>query len=132
MNKLKASIANKIIHDDLIILELDLNNDVITSIILNSLDTDYLDINQKVYICFKETEVSISKDLNCRLSIRNKLKSIIKKITKGKILTIITLDYKGFEINSIITTKSYHELDLKLDDTVEALIKTNDITLMKI
>lgn len=132
MNKLKATIVNKFIHDELIFLEMSIKDDILTSIVIDCADSYYLNLNQEVYVCFKETEVSIAKDLNGKVSIRNRLKSTIREVLEGNILTKITMNYNSNDIISIITTKSFNELNLKVNDNVEALIKTNDITVMRI
>jgi molybdopterin-binding protein len=80
---------------------------------------------------FKETEVSIGKALSGNLSLRNRLKSKIKTIEKGTVLTKITLDYKGKDIISVITTRSTNKLDLKVGDEVQGLVKANEVIIMK-
>jgi molybdopterin-binding protein len=46
------------------------------------------------------------------------------------VLTRALLDYHGHEIISIITTRSAERLRLAVGDEVEALIKTNEVTLV--
>lgn len=132
MNKLKGLIVKITTQDDLSLVELKVDNNLFTSIIIASSEMDFLDVNKEVFILFKETEVSIAKNLLGGLSIRNRMHSSIKDILKGAILSKIRLDYKGKEIISIITTQSANILQLEVGDIVEALVKTNEITLMKV
>ncbi|MFN8576464.1 MAG: TOBE domain-containing protein [Candidatus Sericytochromatia bacterium] len=130
MNRLDAIIKNIESQDDISLISLKVNENIFSSVVINSNDTNY-SINDRVIILFKETEVSIAKNFSGQISIRNKINSKIKDIKKGKILSKVMLDIKNNFIESIITTKSLNELDLKIDDEVIALIKTNEITIMK-
>ena len=95
-------------------------------------DTDYLRIGELVVLLFKETEVSIGKNLNGLISLRNRFKSKIKEIRGGKLLSSLTLDYHGIDVGSVISTRSTTTMDLKIGETVEWLVKTNEITLSKV
>jgi molybdate transport system regulatory protein len=83
-----------------------------------------------VLVLFQEAEVSLAKQLAGIISLRNRLTSRVKQVDKGGILTRATLDYRGHEIISIITTRSADRLRLAAGDEVEALIKANEVTLM--
>ncbi|MEN3294260.1 MAG: molybdate transport system regulatory protein, partial [Burkholderiales bacterium] len=52
-------------------------------------------------------------------------------IERGQLLTKVTLDTDGHIIESIITTRSSHALALAVGDTVEGLVKSNEMTLMQ-
>ena len=83
-----------------------------------------------VLVLFQETEVSLAKDLAGLISLRNRLLSRVKQLDKGAVLTRALLDYHGYEIISIITTRSAERLGLAVGDEVEALIKANEVTLV--
>jgi molybdate transport system regulatory protein len=91
----------------------------------------YLQMGNKVFLIFKETEMSIAKHISGGLSIRNRFHSIIRAIEPGKILSKITLDFKGQILHAIITTRSLHSLHLQVGDQVEGLVKTNEISIME-
>ncbi|MFN8673011.1 MAG: TOBE domain-containing protein [Candidatus Sericytochromatia bacterium] len=131
MNKLEGIIKNILVQDELSLIEVQVNNDLFTAILINSKEDNLL-INQKVSLVFKETEVSLAKNLIGSISIRNRIKVKILSITKGKLLSKILLSYNDTKLISIITTKATNELELKINDEIEALIKTNEITIMKI
>jgi molybdopterin-binding protein len=46
------------------------------------------------------------------------------------LLTLVTLAFNDHHIGSIITTRSCDALALAVGDAVEALVKTNEMTLM--
>ncbi len=132
MNKLKGKITNIETSKHISIVDIDVEGDLFSSIVIETPETaDYLKIGNEIFILFKETEVSIGKGLSGKLSLRNKLKTKIKTIEKGIVLTQIALDYKGKDIISVITTRSTNNLDLKVGDEVQGLVKTNEVTIMK-
>lgn len=132
MNKLQGKIMNIESSEHISIVDIDVEGDLFSSIIIETPETaDYLRIGNEVFMLFKETEVSIGKDLSGNLSLRNRLKSKIKTIEKGIVLTKIILDYKGKDIISVITTRSTNKLDLKVGDEVQGLIKANEVIIMK-
>jgi molybdate transport system regulatory protein len=83
-----------------------------------------------VTLLFKETEVSLAKNLSGLISMRNRIPGIVTAIERGRILTKVTLDAAGHNIESVITTRSSHLLELAVGDTVEGLVKANEMTLM--
>ncbi len=130
MNKLKGKIVRLESSDVMSIVEVDVKVDIFSAIVLETPQSaDYLKIGREVSLLFKETEVSIAKNLSGLISLRNRFKAMIKKLEQEKILMKIILDYQGVEIISIISTGSAQRLDLKQDDEVEWLVKTNEISL---
>lgn len=132
MNKLKGKIMNIESSEHISIVDIEVEGDLFSSVIIETPETaDYLRFGEEVFMLFKETEVSIGKALSGNLSLRNRLKSKIKTIEKGTVLTKITLDYKGKDIISVITTRSTNKLDLKVGDEVQGLVKANEVIIMK-
>jgi len=82
-----------------------------------------------VTLLFKETEVSIGKNLSGLISLRNRFKGEIRRIEKSDILSKVFINYKGKEIVSIISTRSTQKLGLIDGDLVEWLVKTNEVSL---
>lgn len=86
-------------------------------------------VGENVNVIFKETELSLAKNLAGLLSLRNRLPLTVMDISSGKILTEIALDFSGQMINSIITTRSMQILQLTIGDQIEGLIKANEVVL---
>ena len=132
MNKLKGKIINIESSEHISIVDIEVEGDLFSSTIIETPETaDYLRIGNEVFMLFKETEVSIGKALSGNLSLRNRLKAKIKNIERGTVLSEIVLDYKGKDIISIITTRSTNNLDLKVGDEVQGLVKANEVIIMK-
>jgi molybdopterin-binding protein len=130
VNKLKGTIVGVQSSPEISMVEVDVSGDVFSAIVLeNPASATYLKIGSKVEIVFKETEVSIAKNLSGLISIRNRFEATIKRVEKHEILTTIVLVYKMGEISSIISTKSVKRLDLKEGDQIEWLVKTNEVSL---
>ena len=59
------------------------------------------------------------------------MKCLVQHIERGELLSKISLKFKGYMVTSAITTRSVELLDLKIGDEVEALVKANEVSLMR-
>jgi molybdate transport system regulatory protein len=91
----------------------------------------WLQSGNTIDLVFKETEVSLAKNLTGIISLRNRMKCIVKSIDRGVLLSKITMNFLNHTIASAITTRSLDALHLKIGDEIEALVKSNEISLMK-
>ncbi|HJW54764.1 MAG TPA: TOBE domain-containing protein [Burkholderiaceae bacterium] len=87
-------------------------------------------VGMPVRLLFKETEVSLAKQLSGLISMRNRIPAVITAIERGRLLAKIGLDANGHAISAIITTGSSHLLQLAIGDEVEGLVKANEMTVM--
>jgi molybdate transport system regulatory protein len=130
MNTLNGNITAIQSHEGISLVKVKSNDTIFTSIVLDTPETaSYLKIDHSVKIIFKETEVIISKDFAPNISIQNQLNCTIESIKKGILLSQINLTFGVTIIESIITTNACEQLLLNKNDTVLALIKTNEISL---
>ena len=128
MNRLKGKIEAISSHDELMLLEINTLDTKMKAIIIGQVnDYPYLNIGCDVMVLFKETEVVISKGKELKISLQNNLTCTITSIEKGELLSQVHLNFKDISLSSIITTKSVERLNLKPQDTVAALIKTNEL-----
>ncbi len=65
------------------------------------------------------------------LSARNQLRGRIKQVKLGTIMAHVVIQVGENEIESIITRQSAEELNLKVDDTVMAVIKSTEVMIQK-
>ena len=130
MNKLTGKIVLVESSSHMSMVDIDVSGDVFSSIVLETpASASYLKQGGSVTLLFKETEVSIAKNLSGQISLRNRFKATIKRIEKSDILTKVVLNYKAQEIISIISTRSSQKLRLADGDGVEWLVKTNEVSL---
>ncbi|MBP1617124.1 MAG: hypothetical protein H6Q14_951 [Bacteroidetes bacterium] len=133
MNKIKGVITGVESSSNISLATIQANGKTFSSLIIDTpANALYLEEGKEVYVLFKETEVSIAKGRTGLISMNNVLQVVVTKISKGDVLARLELDFDGTPIVSVITTRSVNRLGLCEGDTVEALVKSNEITLMEV
>ena len=132
MNRLTGQIAGIESNGHISLVDVVVGSDTFSATLLETPQgSPYLAVGKTVAVLFKETEVSLAKNLSGLLSLRNRLKAQVREIRRGEILSEVLLDYQGQTITSIITTRAVARLELSEGDEVEALIKANEVSLME-
>ncbi len=132
MNRLRGKIAAIESSGQLSLVDVDVEGDTFTAIIVETPDSaGYLKLGAEILLLFKETEVSLAKNLSGLISLRNRIPAQVQDIVEGSLLSQVTLDYKGNRVVSVITSRSVRRLGLKAGDPVEGLVKANEMTLME-
>lgn len=109
-------------------MEISIKDDLFKSIIIETPESaPFLKAGIPINIMFKETEVSVAKELSGRISLQNKIDCTIENIERGELLSKVILNYKGSVVVSVITTGAVEQLELSPGDKVKALIKTNEV-----
>lgn len=65
------------------------------------------------------------------LSGRNKITGEVIGIKKDLIMAEVVIEKDGLQICGVITTASAEALDIKIGDTITALIKATSVTFLK-
>lgn len=89
----------------------------------------YLKPGAEVAVLFKETEVSLAKNLSGLISLRNRFPVSVTDIRRGQVISEVSLEFHGSPLRCIITTRAVAMLQLAVGDEVEALVKANEISL---
>jgi len=132
LNKLNGKIVAIESNSHLSLVDVAVDGEVFSATLLETPQTaEYLKIGEEVTLLFKETEVSLAKNLTGMISLRNRFAVTVSSIERGDILSAVRLDYGSRQITSVITTRSLEWFQLSIGDTVEALVKANEIALMK-
>lgn len=132
MNRIQAKIKEITISGGVMLVDMEAEGCPMSALLINSNETiNWLKKEALVTAIFKETEVSIAKNFSGEISLRNRLDCIIDHISKGELLSTITLKFNDTFITSAITTRSVNSLDLHTGDKVTAMIKANEITLIQ-
>ena len=92
---------------------------------------EWLQTGNTIDLVFKETEVTLAKNLSGIISMWNRMKCIILQIERGELLSKINLKFQEYIVTSAITTCAVDSLQLAIGDEVEALVKANEVSLMK-
>lgn len=131
MNTLTGIIQNIQTSGQVMLIDVSVQGMMFSVILIDSLHTnDWIIKGREVRLLFKESEVSLAKDLQGMISMRNRMKSKIKRIEKGEVLSCVYFDVGGIELCSSVTTRAVHALQLQVGDTIECLVKSNEISLM--
>lgn len=130
MNELRGRIAAIETNGVVSLVDVAVGSDTFTAILLETpASAPFLAAGREVAVLFKETEVSLAKNLSGLLSLRNRVRTRVQGIVRGEILSEIRLDYQGQALTSIITARAAERLALQEGDEVEALIKANEVSL---
>ena len=112
------------------LVDVAVGGDMFSATLLETPETAaYLRVGEKVTLLFKETEVSLAKNLSGLISLRNRFPVIVRNIERGAILSAVGLDYRGESLICVITTRAVDQLQLAVGDAVEALVKANEMVL---
>lgn len=105
----------------------------LVSVITNgAIDNLQLDVGDEIVAIIKSSSVLISTDTKMNISARNKFKGVITDINLGDISAEILVDIgNGDKIATVITKNSTETLDLKIGDSVLAIIKSSDVMIGK-
>jgi len=132
MNRISGKISHIQHSGAILLVDIDVNGHGFSAMLIDSaIHPEWLLAGSTVDIIFKETEVALAKNLSGLISMRNRMKCIVQHIETGEILSKIILQFQTYNITSAITTRSVKALDLKIGDEVEALVKANEVSLMK-
>ena len=130
MNLLNATISNIIATQELSLVDFTLGSSAMSMVALE-LDKD-LHIGSKVVLGMKATAVSLAKAETDGLSLANQLQTEILSIKKAEILSSVRLKFVDVEIESIITTRSLERLNFQVGDSVTALIKASELSIVEV
>lgn len=130
MNSLLGNITEINSEGSLSLVKVLIQNCIITTIVIDTQETStYLETGNNVKILFKETEVVLAKAFSGIISLQNKLDCNVNSFEKGNLLCKIILDFQNTKIVSVITRNAFDQLNIQENDTITAMVKTNEISL---
>lgn len=91
-----------------------------------------IQVGSIVTLGVKASSVSIAKHLESELSISNQLQTTLVSVNNGHLLTSVKLLFGDTILESIITLDSSKRLGLRENDTVIALIKSSDLSILEL
>ncbi|HYD95480.1 MAG TPA: TOBE domain-containing protein [Noviherbaspirillum sp.] len=130
MNRLPGTISAVQAHGSIALVEVAVGAQRFTATLLGAGDeVQSWTPGRAATLLFKETEVSLAKNLSGLISMRNRIPCTVTAIERGTLLARVALDFDGHALESVITTRSSHALALEVGDAVEGLVKANEMTL---
>jgi molybdate transport system regulatory protein len=132
MNKLSGKIIQIQQSGSILLVDIDVDGHGFSALLIESAaQPEWLQTGKTIELIFKETEVSLAKNLSGLISTRNRMECTVQQIKRSDLLSMVVLQFHQHTITSAITTRSVDLLELKNGDKVEALVKANEISLMK-
>ncbi len=130
MNRLQGIISDVEVHGSIALIDVQVGSHRFTATLIGaSEEASGWHSGRTATLLFKETEVSLAKNLSGLISMRNRIPCRVMSIERGKLLTRVALDFEGRRLESVITTRSSHALGLAVGEAVEGLVKANEMTL---
>jgi molybdate transport system regulatory protein len=130
MNKLRGRVVGIESNGRISLVDVESGGDTFTATVLEAPDgAEYMKVGAEVALMFKETEVSLAKNLSGLISLRNRFDAIVSAIEQGDLISAVRLDYRGQAITSVVTTRAVRRLQLAVGGRVEALVKANEVML---
>lgn len=132
MNKLTGKITQIQKSGAVMLVDISVDGQGFSALLIESAaHPDWLQNGKTVDLMFKETEVSVAKNLSGLLSNRNRMICTVKSINRDELLSRLELNFGKYVITSLITSRAVDALGIKTGDEVEALVKANEVSLMK-
>jgi molybdate transport system regulatory protein len=132
MNKLPGTVTNIQQSGAILLVDVEVEQQMFSAMLIESVQQpEWLVVGHGVDVVFKETEVSLAKNLSGQISMRNRMKCTVAAIEWGDLLSKIKLNFRSFTVASAITTRAVDSLKLEIGEEVEALVKANEVSLMR-
>ena len=130
MNVFEGHIINLQTEGDLTLVDVKVKDVQFTSVVIETPESaPFLTSGGPIQVMFKETEVSLSNQIDRKISLQNKLVCQITAIDNGAILSTVTMSHSIGILVSIVTTRAIQQLELTVGSEVLAMIKTNEVML---
>jgi molybdate transport system regulatory protein len=131
MNKIPGTIKKVTSSGNIILAEVCTEKTTMAALMIQAPElTEMTKEGNNVVLAFKESEVSIGKNIKGEISMRNQLIGEIKIIESGVVFSKITFEFEGHSIVSLITTGSARRLNLAVGDTITGFIKANEVMIL--
>ena len=130
MNTLTAQITRIDTVENLTIVQFDVEGDSLT---MMSLDLgDEIRAGTVVKLAVKATNIALGKDFGGSLSYANQVPVTVENIENGVLLSAVTVQHGDSTLEAVITVDSLKKMDLRIGETVTALIKASEIYIQEI
>ena len=132
MNQLSGKIENIETKNSLSFVSIKVGTATLFAIVMQTLhNSPHLKIGNPIQVIFKATEVIISTGLVDHISLQNPLAGKIYTIESGLLMSRLLLKTEIGMLISVIPTISVNRLELKVDSEITAMIKSNNLILIK-
>ena len=130
MNQLRSRVVGIESNGQIAVVDVESDGTRFTATVLDAPSSaPYMTCGAEVVLMFKETEVSLAKNLAGQLSLRNIFPVRVRAVERGALISAVRLEYRGAMLTSVITTRAADALQLAEGDRVDALVKASEMML---
>jgi len=130
LNDIQAVVTNIQGNQELNIVEFDFHGTTLSMMALEL--SNKINIGSQVILGAKPSHVTIAKDINLEISYSNKIATKVIDILEGEFLCSIIMAVHGAKIESLLTKKTLHKMNLKKNDSVVTLIKSSELFIKEV
>jgi len=130
VNRIEARVTTVERHDNITVVSFNADGQPMRMMALGL--TIPVETGTRVILGAKASQVSLSKYLVGDISISNRLPAEIESVETGALLCSVMLRVGRVLMESIITRESAANMDLRPGDSVTALIKASDLSIVEI
>ncbi|MHC3995578.1 TOBE domain-containing protein [Thiomicrolovo sp. ZZH C-3] len=130
MNRIEAYITRIERRDNITVVSFNADGQPMRMMALGL--TSPIAVGTRVILGAKASHVALAKQLDGHLSISNRLEAVIETVETGALLCSVTLRVGPARMESIITLDSAETMALHEGDSVTALIKASDLSILEI
>lgn len=128
MNHLKATVTNLKKFDGVSEIEFETPHHKLSMVALEI--NDDLKTGSKLILQAKATNIALATQIEEFISISNQLHVNVVEVEYGEILCSVKLQFEDTLLESIISKKSASKMDIKVGNTLIALIKASDLSIV--
>lgn len=130
MNKIKAIVTEIQSRDNLTLVAFESQENFMQMMALG-LNVP-LEIGSSVILGVKASSVALATNTSTVISISNQLRCIVDSLNQGELLCSVKLRFNNLILESIITKNSALKMGIKVGDSVIALIKASELSILEV
>lgn len=132
MNRLTGTITQIQQSGTVLLVDIDVHGHCFSALLIEaSSRPSWILEGETIDLAFKETEVSLARNLQGTISTRNRMMCKVTHVERGVLISKITLAFQSYRLVSAVTTRALDSLHITKGDDLEALVKANELTLIK-
>jgi len=130
LNKLQGAITAITTKDQFAMVSLVVKNQIFRAIVINvNAINPNLVIGQNVNILFKETDVTLSREIPVHISIDNQIPVIVDGIIMGDLLSKVRVSFQNIFVKTVVPAE--FAASIKIGMSLTMLIRSNELMLME-
>jgi molybdate transport system regulatory protein len=130
MNKIETSISEISTKDKVSLVSFTVVEETLEMISLGV--SEDLAVGSRVCVGVKASNIILARSKVSGVSITNQIEVKVTALTKGSVLCSVKFTFEGVTWESIVTQKSADLMHLHVGDTVVALIKSSDLSIVEV